>query len=41
LELSCNNGERVRVAFALDGCDREVMSWVASTKGSMQGWWTT
>ena len=29
LELSCDNGEKVRVAFALDCCDREVMSWVA------------
>ncbi len=33
MELSCDNGERVRVAFALDCCDREVMSWVATTKG--------
>ena len=33
LELSCDNGERVRVAFALDCCDREIMSWVAITKG--------
>jgi putative transposase len=33
LELSCDNGERVRVAFALDCCDREIMSWVATTKG--------
>jgi transposase InsO family protein len=33
LELACDNGERVRVAFALDCCDREVMSWVASTRG--------
>ena len=33
LELTCDNGERVRVAFALDCCDREVMSWVATTKG--------
>lgn len=32
-ELACDNGERVRVAFALDCCDREVMSWVATTKG--------
>jgi putative transposase len=32
-ELSCDNGERVRVAFALDCCDREVMSWAATTKG--------
>ena len=33
LELSCDNGERVRVAFALNCCDKEVMSWVATTKG--------
>jgi len=33
LELSCDNGERVRVAFALDCCDIEIMSWVATTKG--------
>ena len=26
LELSCDNGEKVRVAFALDCCDREIMS---------------
>jgi putative transposase len=32
-ELACDNGEKVRVAFALDCCDREVMSWVATTKG--------
>ena len=41
LELSCDNGERVRVAFALDCCDREVMSWVATTKGidaGLVGW---
>jgi len=33
LELSCDNGERIRVAFALDCCDREVMNWVATIKG--------
>jgi putative transposase len=33
LELSCDNGEKVRVEFALDCCDREFMSWVATTKG--------
>ncbi len=33
LELSCDNGERVRLAFAQDCCDREIMSWVATTKG--------
>jgi putative transposase len=33
LELSCDNAERVRVAFALDCCDRAIMRWVATTKG--------
>ncbi len=33
LDLSSDNGERVRVAFAQDCCDREIMSWVATTKG--------
>lgn len=33
LEIPCDNGERVRMAFALDCCDREIMSWVATTKG--------
>jgi putative transposase len=32
-ELPCDNGEKVRVAFSLDCCDREAMSWVATTKG--------
>ena len=32
-EIGCENGERVRVAFALDCCDREAMSWVATTGG--------
>lgn len=32
-ELSCANGETVRVAFALDCCDREVIGHVASTRG--------
>jgi putative transposase len=32
-EIACDNGEWVRVAFALDGCDREVMSCVATAKG--------
>src|SRR5918994_2061712 len=32
-EIGCDNGERVRVAFALDCCDREAMSVVASTSG--------
>ena len=29
-EIRCWNGERVQVAFALDCCDREVMSFVAT-----------
>jgi putative transposase len=33
LEIACWNGEAVRVAFALDTCDREVMAWCASTGG--------
>ena len=37
LELSCNNGERVRVAFSLYYCDRENMSWVATNKGIYAG----
>jgi putative transposase len=32
-EIACDNRERVRVAFALDCCDREAMSWVATTSG--------
>jgi len=37
LEIGCDNGERVRVAFALDCCDREIMSWVATTRGIDSG----
>jgi putative transposase len=33
LEFACWNGEIVRVAFALDCNDREVIGWVASTAG--------
>ena len=33
LEIACDNGDKVRVAFALDCCDREILSWVATTKG--------
>lgn len=33
LEISCDNGEKVRVAFALDCCDREAMGHVATTGG--------
>lgn len=32
-EITCHSKEKVRVAFALDCCDREAMSWVATTKG--------
>jgi putative transposase len=33
LEIACWNGQVVRVAFALDTCDREVMAWCAGTGG--------
>ena len=33
LEFTCWNGEVVRVVFALDCHDREVMSWIATTAG--------
>ena len=33
LEFACWNGEIVRVAFALDCHDREIIGWVASTGG--------
>jgi transposase InsO family protein len=33
MEIACWNGEAVRVAFALDTCDREVMAWCASRSG--------
>jgi putative transposase len=32
-EIACWNSQVVRVAFALDTCDREVMAWRASTGG--------
>lgn len=32
-EIPCWNGERVRAAFAMDCCDREVMSAIATTGG--------
>jgi transposase InsO family protein len=31
--ITCDNGDRVYVAFSLDTCDREAMRYVASTKG--------
>jgi len=33
LEIHCWNKDVVRVAFAMDTCDREVISWAASTRG--------
>ena len=33
LEIGCWNGEVVRVAFAIDTCDREIIAWQASTGG--------
>ncbi|WP_151989554.1 hypothetical protein [Sphingomonas aurantiaca] len=33
LEVTCDNGEKVRVAFPLDCCDREAMGHVATTGG--------
>ena len=31
-EIHCWNGEVVRVAFAMDTCDREIITWAASTR---------
>jgi putative transposase len=31
--IACDNGEHVQVAFSLDTCDREVMRFIASTRG--------
>ncbi len=36
-EIGCDNGERVRIAFTLDCCDREAISWVATTGGLDSG----
>jgi len=36
-EIGCDNGEKVRVAFALDCCDREAMSFLATTDGITGG----
>ena len=32
-EIGCWNGDRIRVAFSMDCCDREIMSYVATTGG--------
>jgi len=37
LEIPCWNGEVVRVAFAIDTHDREVMAWVATTGAGISG----
>lgn len=36
-EIGCDSGERVPIAFALDCCDREAISWVATTGGIDSG----
>jgi putative transposase len=36
-EIGCQNRERVRIAFTLDCCDREAISWVATTGGVDSG----
>ena len=33
LEIGCWNGEVVRIAFAIDTCDREIIAWHATTGG--------
>ena len=32
-ELACRNGELLRLLFAIDACDREVIAWSATTAG--------
>lgn len=32
-EFGCDNGEKLRVTFALDCCDRDAIDWAASTGG--------
>lgn len=32
-EIGCDNGDKVCIAFTLDCCDREAISWVATTGG--------
>jgi putative transposase len=36
-EIGCDNGDKVRVAFSLDCCDREAMSFLATTAGLSGG----
>jgi hypothetical protein len=33
LEIGCDNGERVRVTFSLDCCDRQAIAFAATTAG--------
>ncbi|SRJ20306.1 IS2 ORF2 [Shigella sonnei] len=33
-EFCCDNGERLRVTFALDCCDREALHWAVTTGGA-------
>ena len=33
LEIACDNGEKVRIAFAPDCCDREAIGYVATSAG--------
>ena len=37
LEIRADNGERIRLAFSLDCCDRELMSWVAVVNAGIDG----
>jgi putative transposase len=32
-EFRCDNGEKLRVTFTQDGCDREIINWATSTGG--------
>jgi hypothetical protein len=36
-EIGCDDGERVRIAFTLECCDCEAISWVATTGGINSG----
>jgi putative transposase len=36
-EIGCDNGERARIAFTLDCCDRQAISWVTITGGIDSG----
>lgn len=36
-EVSCWNGELVRIAFAIDTHDREIMAWVATSGRGISG----